>query len=326
MIHEDFLSATVVDCFEFAVETERATNSVVYSLKKLTICACLIAACWGHKSHAHHDDFFTRAHVINLAGKQRMLSQKLSKEVLLVAMDVNKLKNISNLAATTSQFQKNQYGLIYGDEFLGLPQTTDPEQLALMQAVNEIWSEFHASIDHALLNKTVDAGVVSLVASGSEVLLDKLEQAVSAYERSAHEVGLNGVNALVKTINLSGRQRMLTQKMSKQCLLIAYGYNAEQTRTKLLKSKTQFETVLNGLLDGDPALGLSLQPTDKIEQQLQQVKSMWLEFAQILDDCQTPQKARNSELLSSLAMLNLPLLHAMNKAVSMYEALAKIHN
>jgi len=62
--------------------------------------------------------------VLNLSGKQRMLSQKMSKEVMLINLDYKKDINLENLKKTVSLFDKTLKGLRDGDESLGLPPTT----------------------------------------------------------------------------------------------------------------------------------------------------------------------------------------------------------
>ncbi len=54
-------------------------------------------------------------------------------------------------------------------------------------------------------------------------------------------------------INLAGKQRMLTQKMSKEVFLLSAGSN---TRGALLKTMALFEKTLTGLVHGDKKMGL----------------------------------------------------------------------
>ena len=44
--------------------------------------------------------------VINLAGKQRMLTQKMTKEFLLFALEVDQAKNLRSLRATRNLFDR----------------------------------------------------------------------------------------------------------------------------------------------------------------------------------------------------------------------------
>jgi hypothetical protein len=58
------------------------------------------------------------------------------------------------------------------------------------------------------------------------------------------------------TINLAGKQRMLTQKMTKELLLVANGIDADANKANLGKTVALFQSTLTGLLDGDEGLGL----------------------------------------------------------------------
>ena len=71
--------------------------------------------------------------VINLAGKQRMLTQKMSKEALLVAKGIDAEENKANLQKTAALFGKTLTGLVKGDADLGLPKTEDA---AILEQLN----------------------------------------------------------------------------------------------------------------------------------------------------------------------------------------------
>ena len=74
--------------------------------------------------------------VINLAGKQRMLTQKMSKEVGLVALEVDTAANLGNLKATHDLFDKTLKGLRNGDDSLGFPPTKKPK---LVECLDSRW-------------------------------------------------------------------------------------------------------------------------------------------------------------------------------------------
>ena len=76
--------------------------------------------------------------VINLAGKQRMLTQKMSKEALYIAKGIDVDANKASLAKTVALFDKTLKGLISGEESLGLPATTDKDILAQLQVVTDL--------------------------------------------------------------------------------------------------------------------------------------------------------------------------------------------
>ncbi len=121
-------------------------------------------------------------------------------------------------------------------------------------------------------------------------------------------------------LNLSGKQRMLSQKMSKEFLLIAYGHQAEDNKLSLLETYTLFERTLKGLLDGDDTLGLPATKPQHIRDQLGVVNGLWTDFKPVVEygaDYKTTSIPTGK--IATLAATNLPLLKNMNKAVGMYE-------
>ena len=57
-------------------------------------------------------------------------------------------------------------------------------------------------------------------------------------------------------INLAGMQRMITQQLSKEVILVAMGYEREEHVKQLKSSHALFDRTLNGLREGDVALQL----------------------------------------------------------------------
>ncbi len=117
-------------------------------------------------------------------------------------------------------------------------------------------------------------------------------------------------------INLAGRQRMLTQKMTKEAMFIANDFNV---REDIEKTQELFERTLNSLIDGDKELGLPPAKSDEIRNQLQKVKGLWNKFKPDII------RAVNGELnIASKKIIlyssSLEILEEMNKVVKMMEA------
>ena len=120
-------------------------------------------------------------------------------------------------------------------------------------------------------------------------------------------------------LNLSGKQRMLTQKMSKEFLLIAYGHEVDNNKLNLLETYSLFERTLKGLLDGDEILDLPGTKNKKIRKQLSKVQGLWQSFKPVVEFGSDPKTTIKADKIKTLAASNLPLLKEMNKAVGMYE-------
>ncbi|MCK5540489.1 MAG: type IV pili methyl-accepting chemotaxis transducer N-terminal domain-containing protein [Deltaproteobacteria bacterium] len=135
-------------------------------------------------------------------------------------------------------------------------------------------------------------------------------------------------------INLAGRQRMLTQKMTKEALAISLkrkqsvnaGLKAETANLK--NTMAVFDVTLKALKDsGDAPLDLNLEKTEfrlcpKSEEpawsQLAQVEKLQKEFFSHLEIIITGTTGE-SESLAWVMANNVPLLKEMNKAVGMMQ-------
>lgn len=258
--------------------------------------------------------------VLNLSGKQRMLSQKMTKEVLLIALDVDKPANLKNLAATSALFDSTLNGLRSGDSSLGLPATESSRILKQLDKIDTIWAGFYPELKQVVAANAVSAEQLTAIAANNLPLLKQMNKAVGLYEKDARKNGMKSAGGLATTINLAGKQRMLTQKMSKELMLIALGVDVENNKLSLLESYSLFDQTLKGLLDGNENLGLPGTTQAHIREQLVTVGGLWKTFKPLMESGADPQQtAVPADTLKKVAAQNLPLLKAMNKAVKMYE-------
>ncbi|MBY0541577.1 MAG: type IV pili methyl-accepting chemotaxis transducer N-terminal domain-containing protein [Arcobacteraceae bacterium] len=128
-----------------------------------------------------------------------------------------------------------------------------------------------------------------------------------------------------QVINIAGKQRMLTQKISKNIFYIYHNNN--QSYNELDNATIEFMHNLNSLKNGNDQLGIYKAPTDGIEKQISKVEILWNnfylsinEFKKILDskDTITEQKFKNS--IDSIYTINTILLNEVDILVSMYTA------
>jgi len=244
--------------------------------------------------------------VINLAGKQRMLTQKMSKEALFIAKGVDVDKNKENLKKTAELFDKTLKGLVDGDSDLKLPKTENKEILAQLDKVKELWKPFKENIDKVVDGKA-DKATLEAIAKDNIPLLKEMNKAVGMYAKAS---GSKLDPKMADTINRAGKQRMLTQKMTKELLLIANGIDVDKNKESLKKTAELFETTLKDLTANCK--------NDDIKKQLGVVDGIWKEYKPIIEKVDT-----SDEALKKAEELNMKLLKEMNKAVKMYEASIK---
>jgi hypothetical protein len=252
---------------------------------------------------------------INLSGKQRMLTQKIAKEALLISLNIQPEDNKKNLVTSSTLFSKTLAGLAKGDTSLKLTKTTDTEILAQLTKVQMLWSEFKPHIEK-ILSSNRDADnkeALNQIATLNMPLLKEMNKIVGMYAANSGAE----LDELATIINLSGKQRMLTQKMTKELLFIATDIDPSNNTESLKKTILLFDRTLKGLIKGDKALDLPATKDKGILDQLAKVESLWNIFKAVLE-----KKDTSPESLKKAAELNLPLLAEMNKAVSMYEAVS----
>ncbi|QOG04502.1 ATP-binding protein [Flavobacterium sp. MDT1-60] len=138
---------------------------------------------------------FSDSKIINISGKQRMLSQKIVKEVLILhyVSDTTSQKQISHLKNVLSLWKNNQNSLENGSDSLAFPkeksETLDKFYLEIKPSFNSIVK----TTDLFLLNleqKNTSADnqkLVRIILKNEGVFLSKMNQIVSQYDLEAHE-------------------------------------------------------------------------------------------------------------------------------------------
>lgn len=106
-------------------------------------------------------------------------------------------------------------------------------------------------------------------------------------------------------VNLSGRQRMLSQRMVKAYLMLGQGIATDDARTILQKSINQFESELAALK--------TFQPNPKVQSALASLDSEWIKFKALI--IATPSKAGAAVLYDA----NEALQNAAHSVVLAYE-------
>lgn len=157
----------------------RAYFILIATIVAISVCAQLVIQ-YALNQQKHN------AHVINLAGRQRMLSQKLAKMVYLcrwVGCDFDELNRINET------WNEVHLGLQNGDESLDLPPLSDDKVKNLFNEINSHQLAMYTSIaqlkDTTGLNKTINTLRLSEAA-----FLAQMDGIVLAFEEEA-EASLN---------------------------------------------------------------------------------------------------------------------------------------
>lgn len=133
--------------------------------------------------------------IINFSGKQRMLSQKIVKEVLILhyVSDTASAKQILHLENVLSLWKKNQNALENGSDSLAFPKEKSETLNGLYLEINPIFNKIAQTTDSFLLNlkqkkqKTENQKLVQVILQNEGTFLSKMNQIVTQYDLEAHE-------------------------------------------------------------------------------------------------------------------------------------------
>ena len=130
----------------------------------------------------------------------------------------------------------------------------------------------------------------------------------------------NKKDALV--INIAGKQRMLTQQISKNIFYIYHNQN--HAFTELDNAAVEFGYNLNSLKNGNALIGVFKAPTDEIAKQISKIEILWNNFNSniqefkklILEKKDNESKLKN--VVNSIYNSNTVLLKEVDLLVTMY--------
>ena len=291
--------------------------------KNLALLFLLLAALLGGGAALQAQTAEEFGAILNLSGRQRMLSQKMSKELLQVALNLNKASSLKALDATAQQFDQILNGLKVGNAELGLPASSDFVILFQINVVETTWGRYQTLIQRVQTTGKVTDADVTEISQTSLKLLKESNQLVTLFELASKRSGLKADPVLASIINVAGRQRMLSQKMSKELLLIHYGVDVEANKLNLLATVTLFDRTLKGLIEGDSLLGLPATREPVIRERLLAVQAIWERLFPVVDAASRQSTTTiPEENLQVLLQENLPLLKTMNEAVGLFAQLA----
>ncbi|NJM83105.1 MAG: hypothetical protein HC844_11975 [Tabrizicola sp.] len=201
---------------------------------------------------------------IRSAGKLRMLSQRISAAACNISAGVAAEMSAEVLTATKTEFRAILDGLTNGNDALGM---FGPEKRRLtlveIEAVTVLWNDFEAAVDGVLAGTEMAANI-DYIAANNEALLKQANLLVSEIS-GEYSNPAEMTQAKAMMVDISARQRMLTQKVAKEVCGVASGNAAMGDPEKLAKTMDLFEVSLNALRGGMPEAGIGAAPTPEIK-------------------------------------------------------------
>lgn len=245
----------------------------------------------------HKDD----ANLIYLAGKQRMLTQQLSKNLMELQLGDN--SKIEEINQVKQEFSKVLDGLEGGDRDLNLDAVETENVLNSFNEIQEIWVPFIFNVE-------------LLIQTWPEIN-NHLDHIVTNNEKiysNVHNVLIEiGKTTDTSTIVIAGTLRALAEGITKNIFLYSR-YREDKYLLAGLNKLEKADRILKGLLNGDKELNLIKIKEKVLRERIQEIEKQFALHSEkvkaVFDRLPTVLTAANY-----IAENNIPLLNAMNKAV-----------
>ncbi len=266
---------------------------------------------------AQSDEAIEAARRVNISGRQRMLSQRISKAACFLNIGAETVGAPNQLADAVALFETSLQALRRGDDSLGLGPEQSPLIREALLGVAGDWDVFSGHLQMALESGNVARPTLAVIdESGLQLLADMnrtVNKTASIYGDALPDMPL----ILSLTIDLAGRQRMFTQKAAKEFCLIDAGVDVEENRTRLAKTTQLFTLTLGALQTGMPGMVMAA-PNDEIRAQLAVISAAWAGPKAALDSAAAGNPitdAQRNAIVNDMEQV----LALMNEAVGMYE-------
>lgn len=188
------------------------------------------------------------AQAVNKAGLQRMLSQRIARNFLMIGAGVDAQNAQKDLDTNLATFEQN---------FSELQDYSKTKELkAQLSKVEQIWFAYRVKAI-SKPNKELAVEVLKL----SEDLLTASEEMVTLIQKSSSV-------QQAKLVNTSGRQRMLSQRIAKSYLAMYWGVSYPKADQEFNSAMQSYESGLSSL-ETDPLT------TADIKQTLFKVRAQW---------------------------------------------------
>lgn len=245
--------------------------------------------------------------VLDHAGRQRMLSQKMVKELLLFAANINPEDNLKSLATTMQLFSKVLKGLQMGDEEFNFLPAQNSALKKQLRVVETIWEQLKPLFSTAIQAKRASSENLMTIYQLNPQLLQEADKVVKIFEELKRSMNHgHSQNGHEHIINVAGKQRMLVQKLAKEYLFYTLQVKAVENRQKFDESVRVFNEDLKLLIHND-----TIQKEKPILAKLHEVHETWNELMKTLNDNSHDKEFK----LKALQMLSAELLRLSNEAV-----------
>lgn len=241
-----------------------------------------------------HAEISTVTAAINKAGHLRMLTQRMLKYYAMIGINVETKYSIKQLNDTIEYYNTQLEELKFFS-----PSPTVTQSLKQLEA---LWLPYQKVLTDPIYLENTE-----WLVENNDVLLSAFNKVVTQLQY------LSGSN-YAELINISGRQRLLSQRLATFYMLKIWGINNPTIDLRMQQAKSEFKSGLLILIDAK-------ENSTDIQSALNEAKTQWELFEYGLN---LEQNNKNPVPLI-VAMTSEKVLIKMNEITSMYVNLSNKH-
>ncbi len=253
---------------------------------------------------------------IDKSGKLRMLSQRIPSAVCHLNRGIATEVAGKVLAGAAKEFDQIINALEFGDSNLGINGAEkDRKVLAKIHDLRAKWEPMNQAAQTLLSGTATEADVNYVLENNMNVLGAAKALVIEVVAEYAIPTEMKQSSSM--SIDIAGRQRMLTQKMSKESCILAGDHDNAETLSALQGTMKVFDTSLVALINGMQAAGIAPPPTAAVSEGLSVVLGNWNESKPYLEDIANGASLDAAAEGRKFEILNTTMVN-MNKVVGMY--------
>ncbi|MDH3975409.1 MAG: response regulator [Deltaproteobacteria bacterium] len=259
------------------------------------------------------------AFIVNVAGKQRMLTQKMSKLALSVAK--GNVEDRAQLRQIIELYDSSLTVLHFGGDVMGQKIRPAPQEMAkLFKENKEEWLPFGEKISvmvHGQLGNAVYEKAFSYVRENNELLLGLCLKLMKVYDGAGDADAFKAEKKRVSALML------LTQKIAKYALLIDRG-EKEKVARLFTESIDKFDSLLFSLrTGGGPEEGEAIIE-GALSKALGAIDEEWKQFSRMsrIIASEPGENAAFRQAIDYVRLNNDELLNISNKVTEKFEAIS----
>ena len=230
------------------------------------------------------------ANAINVAGRQRMLTQRVVNAYCQLGLEVEKANSKARLERAIKVFDEQLEAL---EGF-----ASNPQVIETLARVRELWLPIKL-----VAEEPVSKDGAALLLYWNDDLLHSTHKVVQLLQDASGK-------SSELLVNISGRQRMLSQRMAKFYMLREWGFDSPTIRQEMERARNEF-------IGGLATLRSAPENTVEIDAALEEVSLQWSWF----DHAMTLQGGESFRLI--VASSAEEILRLMEQVTGLYEAQAQ---